>query len=289
MSQFLKSCTCTTPSGTKLHYLDTDTTSDTLLIALHGLGGSTNTFTPLIPYLPNTFRIVLVDFPGFGKSPLADSPTPLSVAGHVADLRHLVSSLQEHPGRQPQQPPKQGVILLGHSLGSIVALQYAAKFPGRVAGLGLLGAGRAAGHIPAARERMLGLATNVREKGIVFAADLATKTNFYDDTDDRVVDPAVKQTVLSEVANSDPEGYAQTAEMVVDLQHVDPDYGKIKCPTVFIAGDRDMISPVDRSRDLSALMGGESWVEVVRSGHQPILEDLDGVVAAINNFLEKLA
>jgi len=71
----------------------------------------------------------------------------------------------------------------------------------------------------------------------------------------------------------------------VDLEHIDPDYENIAAPCVFIAGDKDAISPVARSRDLSALIGENSWVEVVRSGHQPILEDISGVRNAVDRLL----
>lgn len=81
---------------------------------------------------------------------------------------------------------------------------------------------------------------------------------------------------------SDPEGYAQTCEALVSLNHQDPQYEKITCPVIFVAGDKDTISPVERSKDLSMLVGGESQVEVVKSGHQPILEDLPGVEKAID-------
>ena len=87
---------------------------------------------------------------------------------------------------------------------------------------------------------------------------------------------------------SDPEGYAQTCEALVSLDHKDPEYKNITCPAVFVVGDKDMISPVERSKDLSMLINGESRVEVVRSGHQPILEDLLGVEKAISSLFQMI-
>jgi len=170
----------TTSSGTKTHFLRAGKPSGSLFICLHGLGGSTETFIPLLPFLPQNYNIVLVDFQGCGKTPLNDSKKQLSITGHVTDLDNLISHL-ETPATN-KRPEESGVTILGHSLGAIVALQYAAQFPHRVKGLILLGAGRAAGHIPAARKRMLDLAATVRKEGMGPAADIAVKSNFYDDT-----------------------------------------------------------------------------------------------------------
>ncbi|KAK2763610.1 alpha beta hydrolase fold protein [Colletotrichum kahawae] len=279
------SCYITTSSGTKTHYLLAGDPSGPPLVCLHGLGGSTETFERFLLVLPSSFNIALVDFQGFGKTPLADRTKKLTIAGHVADLHDLLTSLQDSPQKKGKDNK---AVIIGHSLGAIVALHYAAQHPDTIAGLVLLGPGRAIGHIPAARQRMLDLAANVREKGILFGAEMATKSNFYEDTPDRSADPMARDAIRKMVAASDPEGYAQTCEALVDLQHVDPNYAAVKCPAVFIAGDKDMISPAERSQELSKLLGGESWVEFVKSGHQPILEDLKAVEQAVTKLLEKL-
>jgi 3-oxoadipate enol-lactonase len=93
-------------------------------------------------------------------------------------LDDLIVALQGAPGATPSQD----TIIIGHSLGAIVALQYAAKSPNVIGGLVLLGVGRAAGHIPAARQRMLNLASAVRIEGISYGADAAARSNFYDDS-----------------------------------------------------------------------------------------------------------
>jgi 3-oxoadipate enol-lactonase len=292
----------TTTAGTKLHYLRTGCQSGPLLLCLHGLGGSSDTFRPLLPHFPSNHNIALLDFPGFGKSPAPQAPKKISVAGHVADVGELIAALQ----RPSSALQSQHVVIIGHSLGAIVALQYAAQFPEFIGGLALLGAGRAAGHIPAARQRMCDLATLVREKGIAPAAEAAAKSNFYNDTyvivcicvrpctdsiyrPERIADPSAREAVMGSVLSSDPEAYAQTCEAIVDPEHTDPKYGKILAPAVFVAGDRDMISPVDRSRELSELLGGTNWVEIVRSGHQPILEDVVAVKQAIEKLLASVA
>lgn len=128
---------------------------------------------------------------------------------------------------------------------------------------------------------------NTRKLGISHAADLAAVSNF-PPAEKREVSPEMRQAVRDAVAGSDPEGYARTCEMMVDPGHIDPDYTQITCPTIFVAGDMDGISPVERSTDLSNLVAGNSSVVIVNSGHQPILEDLEGTAAAVKELLSKV-
>lgn len=46
------------------------------------------------------------------------------------------------------------------------------------------------------------------------------------------------------------------------------------------------IGPVTKSETLSELITGETSVKIVKSGHQPILEDTPSVAAAVNKFLQ---
>jgi alpha-beta hydrolase superfamily lysophospholipase len=84
----------TSPTGTKLHYVETGDSLGTIILGLHGLGGSTSTFEPLLQHIPKGYRTVLLDFPGFGNSTLSSPERRLSIDGHVTDLDHFVTHLQ---------------------------------------------------------------------------------------------------------------------------------------------------------------------------------------------------
>lgn len=272
-----------TKSGVHTHYIQCGNPNGPLIILLHGLGGSTATFEPLLTSLPSeTYRIVAVDFEGFGRTALLSAS--ISVARLVENLQEFVESQQSPDQGEHNTASSSGpVVIIGHSLGSIVALHYAASQPRNVKGLGLLGVGRSASHIEAARQRMLGLAAKVRNEGTESVAELATTTNFAADEE---ASPSQREAVRVAVAASNPEAYAMTCEAMVHPEHTDPDYARIKCPTVFVCGDGDMISPPERSYGLSKLLGGVSEVSVVRGGHQPILSDLEGTSRAIARLFE---
>ncbi|KAK5108474.1 hypothetical protein LTR62_008292 [Meristemomyces frigidus] len=280
-------CQFTTTSGTKLHYNLSGTEEGSLIILLHGLGGSSETFTPLLPYLPlSTHTVVAVDFEGFGETPLEEPATPLSIQRYVADLDDLITSLQNtRRTKTTTSSSTKPVIIIGHSLGSIVALQYAAREPRNVVGLGLLGVGRSASHIPAVRDRMLALAKLVRTQGIEAAAELAMQTNFPPGKDTLAVE---REEVRRAVAKSNPEAYAQVCEAMVDQKHQDPDYSAISCPVVFVSGRGDTISPPLRAKELAPLLRGDSDIFVVEGGHQPVLSDLEGTRRAIDGLFNRI-
>jgi pimeloyl-ACP methyl ester carboxylesterase len=134
---------------------------------------------------------------------------------------------------------------------------------------------------------MLDVAENTRTKGIEFTANNSSIGNFPSPAQ-REVPPEHIEEVRKAVAASEPEGYARTCEMIMDLDHKDPDYSKVTCPAVFVAGDLDMISPVQRSKDVSRLIAGPNWVEIVESGHQPLISASEPTIAAVQKLLAKI-
>lgn len=133
---------------------------------------------------------------------------------------------------------------------------------------------------------MLDVAANTRKLGIDTTAEKSAASNF-PTPEQRDVPPEYIEEVRIAVAASDPEGYARTCEMIVDPSHVDPNYSKITCPTVLVAGDMDVISPTQRSESVCELLSGLNWMQIVESGHQPLISALDATTSAILKLLEQ--
>lgn len=271
-----------TPSGTNLHYTQTGNPSGPLVILLHGLGGSTKTFQPILQSLsPQVNRLICVDLEGFGQTTLSSPSTTLSVPRYVDDLEHLVASLQSPDGASPGK-----LLFIGHSLGSIISMHYASRHPDQIGGLVLLGPGRSIAHIPAARERMLGLAAKARTEGIRAVADMAAISNFPLNS---TVPLETRQVVREAVASCDAEAYAKACEAIASLNHLDPDYSSICAPTLLLAGSGDIISSPELSVGLQALIGDNAMVKILEGvGHQMILQDFEDSTDAIKSLVEKL-
>ena len=101
-----------------------DTGNGIPVLAIHGLGGSAAFFTAFAQRVASDARVLAVDLPGTGRSP---SPE-ISMAGWVRDLDGVVSARANTP-----------VVILGHSLGTIVALEAWRAWPDRIRALILVG------------------------------------------------------------------------------------------------------------------------------------------------------
>ena len=96
--------------------------SDTTFVLLHGLGGSHLSWIQAAPGLAGLGRVLALDMPGFGRSPRAGRPTRLM------DQRRLLAQFLAAKKTGP-------VVLVGNSMGGVVAILEAAVEPDRVAGL----------------------------------------------------------------------------------------------------------------------------------------------------------
>ena len=98
------------------------------IVMLHGYTGGKENWYRLAPRLAGGYRLIAPDLPGWGESARADDAD----YGYAAEAARVAAFLR-HLGGAP-------VTLLGHSMGGGVAAVVAARYPERVARLGLLDA-----------------------------------------------------------------------------------------------------------------------------------------------------
>jgi pimeloyl-ACP methyl ester carboxylesterase len=96
----------------------------TPIVLVHGLGSTAAHWLPTARLLARNHRVTLVDLPGHGDSPM---PEPFSLEQGVAALDGALADLGPEP-----------VILVGHSIGGLVAAAEALEHPERVRGLVLI-------------------------------------------------------------------------------------------------------------------------------------------------------
>jgi cis-3-alkyl-4-acyloxetan-2-one decarboxylase len=94
----------------------------TPVVLLHGLTGTHEYFALLTSRLSQTNRVIAPDLLGFGRSPWPD--ISYAVDEHLAALEPVL--------------PKEPFVLVGHSMGALLALEFARRNPERAVGLVLI-------------------------------------------------------------------------------------------------------------------------------------------------------
>ncbi|WP_040509406.1 alpha/beta fold hydrolase [Gordonia soli] len=103
--------------GHRIAYLEAGQ-GDRTVVLLHGLAASWDYWHRTIPALAETHRVIAVDLPGFGRSEKRS-------ARGLDDLRHVVPALFDAVGVDRCD-------LIGHSMGTLVACEIAARHPDRI-------------------------------------------------------------------------------------------------------------------------------------------------------------
>ena len=87
------------------------------VVLVHGLPGSSRDFRWLAPWLSEAARVIRPDLPGFGKTPIAAGPDP-SPEGRARFVLELLDALEVERS-----------ILVGHSMGGVVACAAVSASP----------------------------------------------------------------------------------------------------------------------------------------------------------------
>jgi len=234
------------------------------VVMIHGLGGTTNTWTPLLPAFAR-HRRVRFDLPGSGRSSRVEGP--LSIELFVKAVAKAMAAAKVEKAH-----------VVGHSMGTIVAAHFAAAEPAAVKSLALFGPLLAPPD--QARANIRGRAQTVRAEGMQQVADALVQASTSSETKQKR--HAAVAFVRESLMGQDPDGYARSCEALADMQAAD--VAKIACPTLLVTGDEDVVSPPQSVRAMAQKIPG-SRVEVLRGcGHWTPVEKPEECIELLKRF-----
>jgi len=246
------------------------------VVMVHGLGGTTNTWTPLLPALTNVKRI-RIELPGSGRSHRAHALQDNTPHKGQLSIDVLVDAVL----RVCAQLGVSRAHFAGHSLGTIVCQHLAVRAPERVRSLALFGA------LPAppepARQALKTRAARARDEGMFGIADAIVQGGLSSSTREQL--PVVVAFVRESLMAQDPEGYARSCEALSAAQPAAVE--RIDVPTMLVAGDEDAVAPVQVARELARRIG-DATVEVLpRCGHWMTAERATECQSHLRRFFER--
>ncbi|HZH05576.1 MAG TPA: alpha/beta fold hydrolase [Lautropia sp.] len=237
------------------------------VLCIHGLGGSSNTWTPLMPALQR-HRVIRIDLPGSGRS--CDVDGELSIGRFTRACLRVMAACQV-----------ERVQVLAHSMGTIVAAHLAAAEPGRVSSMALFGPLFAPPD--AARPGLRARASRVRAEGVVgmqAVADTLVQASTSSET--RATRPAAVAFVRESLMRQDPAGYARSAEALAEAAPADA--ARITCPTLLVTGDQDGVAPPQSVRHMGDKIADAQVHVLPGCGHWTPVERPDACMELLRRF-----
>lgn len=235
------------------------------VIFIHGLGGTSNVFTPQLQALGGRYRAARPDLAGSGRSPASG---PLSIGGFadaVVRLARVLGIERAH--------------LVGHSMGTIVCQHMAVNEPRLARSLALFGPLLAPPD--PARQAMRDRAAKARAEGMAGIADAIVQGATSGDT--KANNPVAVALVRELLMRQDAEGYARTCEALAAAKAAD--VRRIACPALLVTGDEDGVTSPSNARAMAEQISGARVMILNRCGHWATLERAAECSAALKEFL----
>lgn len=224
------------------------------VVALHGLGGGGYFFAGTGRSLGSSGRLICPDMPGSGLSQRGERA--VSFDRFVDAVVQLIAS-----------KTAARVALLGHSMGTIIALKVYARIPDRVGSLIFVGGLPAP--LPEARARLRDRARLARTAGMAAVAPTIVPVVFAGRSLDAMPDKVGMFERL--LAASDAEGYAQTALALAEASAEDV-VPRVRVPCLCVTGTEDRYAPPGAVRAFADSIHGAVFQELAGCGHMPFFE-----------------
>ena len=241
------------------------------VVCVHGLGGTSNTFTPLMPAMAR-HRVIRVDLPGSGRSQRAEGS--LSIERFVDVLRDICRRLSIERAHW-----------VAHSMGTIVCQHLASLHPALVQSVALFGPLLAPPE--PARIAIRARAAKARDEGVAgMHAITETLVNAALSATTRASQPLAVAFVRESLMRQGAECYARTCEALADAQPAPVE--RIEAPALLVTGDEDGVAPPQAVRSLADRLHGarSKRVSVLpRCGHWTPIERPDECGRELRDFL----
>ncbi len=242
------------------------------LVFLHGIGGDHRAFDGELEHFGAEARAIAWDMPGYGKS---EPLEPMTFAGLADALGALLDARDVDRA-----------ILVGHSMGGMVAQQFVARRPDRVAALVLYATTPAFGE-PGGEWQRKFLADRLKplDEGKT-PADIAPgliRALMGDDPD-----PCAFKQAFACMSAIPSTTYRAALRAIVTFDQR-ASLGAIRCPTLALAGERDRTVSAAIVEKMAKTIPGATYRMIPGAGHLANLERPALFRAALREFLDTLS
>jgi 3-oxoadipate enol-lactonase len=237
------------------------------LVLIHSLLTDASVYDGLSPRLARSRRVTAINLPGYGGSSPRDFET-------IADYADFVAAALDALGVTATGD------LFANGFGAFVATEVALRHPGRIRRL--IVADVNAGFPEAGRIPFGVMAQKVSEGGMTAVLDAAIGRMFPEPF--QQAQPQVVAQRKARLATADPAAFARACRALAALD-LAPRLPSLELPVTVLCGELDRTTPPELAQTMAALIPGARYADIPGSGHCPMLEQPDALIALIEGAL----
>ena len=257
------------PGQVRIPYVEQGDPAGTAVLFLHGVTDSWRSFERVLPLLPESVHAFALTQRGHGDA--SRPATGYRYRDFSADLAAFMDALH-----------LEQAVVVGHSMGSMVAQRFAIDHPGRTSGLVLAGS----------------FATLRGNPGVLELWDSAVSTladpvapdfvrGFQESTLARPVPPAFFETVVEESLKVPARVWRAAFEGFLE-DDFSGELRRIKAPALIVWGAQDAFSERGEQEALAAAVAGARLLVYPDAGHALHWEEPERFVSDLVLFIEAL-
>ena len=239
------------------------------VVFLHGFCETSDIWAGIQNHLVKKFRVITIDLPGFGGSPLLDYA--FSLEDLAKEIKNFLDSINLDK-----------YVLIGHSLGGYIALAFAKLFEKKLLGLGLFHTSVFVDDSEKKESRNK-LMEFIKANGVKTFIKTFIPSLFYKENVNALKD--IVHDLKKSAEQTQPESVIQYARAMRDRNSSDEMLKKFSKPVMFIIGDEDASVPLDKSIQQVVLPRNSHFLRLVETGHMGMFEKPDETTHFIEGFL----
>lgn len=256
-------------NGLRLDYREQGDPAGPAVLLLHGYSDSWRSWEPLLAQLPERWRVFAISQRGHGDS---DRPASYAMAEFAEDAALFLEAMGLREA-----------LVVGHSMGALVAECLAIRHPARVAGLCLIN-----GFASFAGNAEVQALWHEEVAGMADPVDPVFVRAFQRGTLARPVPAAFLEAVVAESLKLPAQVWREALAGMLACD-VSAQRARIACPALLVWGDRDLLVPREEQETMLAALRDARLQVLAGSGHAPHWESPATVAALLTRFVAAAA
>jgi 3-oxoadipate enol-lactonase len=250
--------------STTLHYTIGGYRQNPVLFLIHAMGADLSFWDACLPRWQIDYCCVAMNLRGAGASPAAAAP--LTIEGHAQDIDEL-----------RRQLGFERLIPVGCAVGAMVAATYAGRHAEHCDALVLSNPGFRTR--PEVRAMLAKRAADVRAGGMTAVLPGAVDNAFFECPDEER-----RMAYARRFADQDPLSYAFAIEGMLEAD-ISASLGHIACPTLIVAGEKDLLLPPEHAHSVHDSIPGSELVVIESGAHFIPYQRPEEFAALVSEFL----